>query len=549
MTRRRTLGLGALTGLAAAGAALGSAEPVAALIGRGTSPVIAVGLAVIDLVPRPVKDFGIRTFGQNDKVALLTGVFVLVALFAVACGVVSLRRRMVGAAGVALFGVVGILAAVTRPGAGPLAWLPSLVGAALGVAVLLFLASRGAAVGSAPREAMSVPRKAGSVSREAGASEPYDGIAPADAMRTRTPATPVATSRRGFLLLSGSVLVVAAGLGATGRYLGSLRDVAKERLKLTLPPAADPAPPLVAGVDLGLPDLTPFLTPEKDFYRVDTALAVPQLSTDDYRLKIHGRVGNPLTLTYQDLLDRDLVERVITLSCVSNEVGGTLAGTARWLGVPLKALLDEVRPEAGADQIVTKSIDGWTCGTPTSVVRDGRDALIVVGMNGKPLPIERGYPVRMLVPGLYGYVSATKWLVDMELTSFTDFDPYWVKRGWKPQAPIKTFSRIDTPRPLAGSKAGRITVAGVAWAQHRGIKRVDVRVDGGDWNTATLAAVPSEDTWRQWRWNWDATDATPGQHTLEVRATDRTGATQPERRAKPFPDGATGWHSVVVTVE
>lgn len=540
----RTLGLGAVTGVASAGAALGSAEPVAALIGRSSSPVVAVGLAVIDLVPRPVKDFGIETFGQHDKIALLTGVFLLLALFAVVCGVASLRHRLVGAAGVGLFGVVGVLAAVTRPGAGAFAWLPSLVGAAVGVAVLLFLTSRKAvAAPSPPAAPPAVPETSAEPGLRAEAGD-------ADAMRAQTPTrAPLGSSRRSFLLLSGAVVVVAAGLGATGRYLGSLRDVAKERLRIVLPAAADPAPPLPAGVDLELPDLTPFLTPEKDFYRVDTALALPQLSTDDYRLKIHGRVRKPLTLTYQDLLDRELVERVITLSCVSNEVGGTLAGTARWLGVPLKALLDEVEPEAGADQIVTRSVDGWTCGTPTSVVRDGRDALIVVGMNGKPLPVERGYPVRMLVPGLYGYVSATKWLVDLELTSFADFDPYWVARGWKPQGPIKTFSRIDTPRPLSTSKAGPIAVAGVAWAQHRGIERVEVRVDGGEWNVATLATVPSVDTWRQWRWDWDATKAGPGQHTLEVRATDRTGATQPEQRAKPFPDGATGWHSVVVTVQ
>ncbi|TQS39964.1 molybdopterin-dependent oxidoreductase [Cryptosporangium phraense] len=551
----RTLGFGALTGVSAAVAALGVAEPVAAGIGRGSSPVVAVGLAFIDLVPRPVKDFGIETFGQNDKVALLSGVFVILAIFAVVCGVVSLRRRLLGAAGVALFGVVGVVAAVTRPDAGPLASLPAVVGAAAGVGVLLFLAPRAAAAASARPPIRSSKLESPTEPTPVGESRlrAESATGGADAMRTKTPdgvrRGTTATSRRGFLLVSGSVLAVSAGLGAAGRYLTSLRDVTAERLNLTLPAAADPTPPLPTDVDLKLPDLTPFLTPDKDFYRVDTALAVPQLSTDDYRLKIHGRVRNPMTITYQDLLDRPLVERVITLSCVSNEVGGTLAGTARWLGVPLKALLDEVQPENGADQIVTKSVDGWTCGTPTSVVRDGRDALIVVGMNGKPLPIERGYPVRMLVPGLYGYVSATKWLVDLELTSFADFDPYWVKRGWKAQAPIKTFSRIDTPRPLASSKAGPIAVAGVAWAQHRGIERVEVRVDGGAWNTATLAPVPSEDTWRQWRWDWDATKATPGQHTLEVRATDRTAATQPERRAKPFPDGATGWHSVVVTVE
>jgi DMSO/TMAO reductase YedYZ molybdopterin-dependent catalytic subunit len=291
--------------------------------------------------------------------------------------------------------------------------------------------------------------------------------------------------------------------------------------------------------------LSPFMTSNKEFYRVDTALIVPQLSTTDWQLKIHGMVNQPMEIDFPTLLQRNLIERDITLTCVSNEVGGQYVGTARWLGARLADLLDEAGVRNGADQVVSRSIDGMTIGTPTAVVMDGRDAMLAVGMNGQPLPAEHGFPVRMVVPGLYGYVSATKWVVDLELTRFADNKPYWVKRGWARKAPIKTMSRIDTPRPLSTVKPGRVAVAGVAWAQHRGVDKVEVRVDGGDWTPTRLATVPSVDTWRQWVYEWDAA---PGQHTIEVRATDRTGAVQPERRANPFPSGATGWQSTVVTV-
>ncbi|TQS44100.1 molybdopterin-dependent oxidoreductase [Cryptosporangium phraense] len=547
MTRTERLGYGALIGVAAAGAALGVAEPVAALVGRGSSPVVAVGLAVIDAVPRPVKDFGIRTFGQHDKEALLAGVFVLLALFAVGVGVAALSRRWIGVGGVVVFGALGAVAALSRPAASVVSAVPSVLGTVAAVGVIVFLlraVPRPAASAGVPAAAAGAARPAPrhrSRPRARLQDQPQDRASARDTPPVRRPGL----DRRGFLAVTTSVVAASAALGGVGRFLTSLRDVGAERRGITLPAPADPAPALPAGADLKLPDLTPFLTPPRDFYRVDTALVVPQVSIDEYRLRIHGRVRHPLTLTYQDLLERDLIERVITLSCVSNEVGGDLAGTARWLGVRLKDLLDEAGPADDADQLLSTSVDGWTCGTPTAVVRDGRDAMLAVGMNGEPLPLQRGYPVRMLVPGLYGYVSATKWLVDLELTRFSDVAPYWVKRGWKREAPIKTFSRIDTPRPLANATAGRLAVAGVAWAQHRGVEKVEVRVDGGAWNAADLAAVPSVDTWRQWRWEWDAD---PGRHTLEVRATDRTGATQPEAREKPFPDGATGWHSVVVTV-
>ncbi|MGY0231082.1 molybdopterin-dependent oxidoreductase [Longispora urticae] len=484
---------GAWAGVGCAALALGVAELVSLLTGPRTSPLVAVGGAVVDATPEWAKEFAIRTFGENDKLALLIGTGSILFVFAVVLGIVAVRWPRLGYAGLALFGLLGLAAAVTRPGAGPVAALPTLVGVV--------------AAGFALHYSLRTPAADG-VGRN--------------------------VDRRGVLLAFGA----AAVTGGAGFTLARRNSGVP---KVTLP---EPVSPAAVAPDLGIPELTTFVTPNRDFYRVDTALVVPRIDPDGYRLKIKGRVGKPMTLTYQDLLDRPLVEREITLTCVSNEVGGELAGTARWLGVPLNELLREAAPQAGADQVVSRSSDGWTAGTPTSALMDGRDALLAVGMNGEPLPLEHGFPVRMIVPGLYGYVSATKWLVELELSSFTDFDPYWVKRGWAEQAPIKTFSRIDTPRPLSRPKSGMVTVAGVAWAQRRGIERVEVRVDGGAWQETALGTVVSTDTWRQWAWRWDAT---PGRHTLEVRATDRTGAVQPEERRTPFPDGATGWHSVVVT--
>src|SRR5439155_11221672 len=264
--------------------------------------------------------------------------------------------------------------------------------------------------------------------------------------------------------------------------------------------------------EVGVGQVTPFVTGTKDFYLIDTTLAAPQVAPDTWKLRIHGRVDRPLTLTYDQLLARPMIERYITLACVSNEVGGSLIGNARWLGVPLKGLLDEVGPHPDADQVVSRSVDGFTAGTPTAALRDGRDAMLAVAMNGSPLPVEHGFPVRMVVPGLYGYVSATKWLAELELSRFADFSAYWIKRGWAQQAPIKTESRIGTPSYGSKPAAGRVAVAGIAWAQHRGISKVEVRVDDGPWQEARLAAVPSVGTWRQWSWDWTAT---PGRHRIQ----------------------------------
>ncbi|MYV58150.1 molybdopterin-dependent oxidoreductase, partial [Streptomyces sp. SID3212] len=350
-----------------------------------------------------------------------------------------------------------------------------------------------------------------------------------------------------------AAVAASAVAGGVGRHLNTteLAKAAATREDIVLPPPASPARPVPAGADLRIPGLSSFTTPNKDFYRVDTALVVPRVDASAWRLRIHGAgVTRPLTVGFDDLLRRELIERDITLTCVSNEVGGPYVGNARWIGVRLADLLREagVRPPSDggpADQLVARSVDGMTIGSPVETVMDGRDAMLALGMNGEPLPFAHGFPVRMLVPGLYGYVSACKWIQDLELTTFDAYDAYWVKRTWSREAPIKTQSRIDTPRPFASPKAGRVPVAGVAWAQHRGIARVEVRVDGGAWQTARLAEESGRDTWRQWMWEWPAT---AGSHTLEVRATDRDGYTQTDRRAGTVPNGATGRHSVVVAV-
>ncbi|GAA4992699.1 hypothetical protein GCM10023225_30880 [Kineococcus glutinatus] len=300
-----------------------------------------------------------------------------------------------------------------------------------------------------------------------------------------------------------------------------------------------------AGVD-AVPGTTPWATSTADLYRVDTAfLGVPDVRVQDWSLRVHGMVGRELELRYEDLLAGPLLERWITLTCVSNQVGGELAGNVRWLGVALADVLRRVVPDAGADALLARSTDGFTTLTPLADVLDGRDALLAVGMNGEPLPREHGFPVRMVVPGIYGFASACKWVTEIEVTRFDSARAYWTDRGWARRAPVKTASRIDTPRSFARVPAGVVPVAGVAWAQHRGIRAVEVRVDGGGWQRAELLPAVSVDTWCQWVWRWDAA---PGQHTLQVRAVDGTGAVQTGEVAEPFPDGASGYDTLVLTV-
>ncbi|MGC4950413.1 molybdopterin-dependent oxidoreductase [Streptomyces sp. DT224] len=507
----------ALSGVIAGFGALAVAELAAAVVRPEAGPVAAVGGAVIDRTPPALKDFAVRNFGTDDKLVLELGILAVLALFAVAVGLLALRHRLTGSAAVLVLGAVGATAAAGRPEGRVPDALPSVLGALVGAALLYVLAGR-------------LVRARPSGVRSAGGFD-----------------------RRGFVVAAGAAAVASAGAGLLGRRLTSAVRAGAEasRRDVKLPAPGSPAPAVPAGADLGIRGLGPFVTPAKDFYRVDTALVVPRVDAGAWRLRIRGKgVPRPVTLTFQDLLRREAVERDITLTCVSNEVGGPYVGNARWLGVRLAGLLREagVRPpsEGGpADQLVARSVDGMTIGTPVEDVMDGRDALLAFGMNGEPLPFAHGFPVRMVVPGLYGYVSACKWIKDIELTTFDAYDAYWVRRTWSRRAPVKTQARIDTPRPFASPKAGTVPVAGVAWAQHRGITRVEVRVDGGPWHPARLAAPAGRDVWRQWVWEWPAT---PGSHTLEVRATDRTGATQTARRAGTVPDGATGRHSVVVDV-
>ena len=292
--------------------------------------------------------------------------------------------------------------------------------------------------------------------------------------------------------------------------------------------------------------MTPWLTPNEDFYRIDTALSVPEINAQDWELRIHGLVEQEVRLTFQDLLDAQLIESHVSLTCVSNPVGGNLAGNAKWLGMPIRDVLKMARPKEGADMVLSTSVDGFSASTPLEVLQDDRDAMLAIGMNGEALPLEHGYPVRMVVPGLYGFVSATKWVVDLEVTRFADNKAYWTQRGWSDHGPIKTMARVEVPKSFAKVPAGKVAIGGTAWAQTRGITKVEVQIDSGPWTEAVLSEEASLITWRQWSLDWDAT---PGPHYIKVRATDGTGEVQTDKRADPVPDGASGWQSVMVTVE
>jgi DMSO/TMAO reductase YedYZ molybdopterin-dependent catalytic subunit len=493
---------GALAGLLAGLAGVAAGQLAAAITRPQSSPIITVGETMIDATPTPLKEFAIRQFGSNDKHVLLSGIGVMLAVFAIVVGIIAVRKLWIGLVGVGLFGVIGIAAAISRPTFQFTDLAPAIIAGAVSVAVLWLLLK-----------------------------DQHQTSAGTD--------HPSAFTRRSFLRTGGLVAIGAVLVGAGGDLLTNVKQgsIAKLRTALRLPAPADAGPPAVTAAG--------FYTPDDAFYRVDTALTIPEIDPGSWTLKIHGMVDHPMTLNLDQLLARPLIQRDITLNCVSNEVGGPYVGTARWLGAPLAALLTEAGVKPGADQVVARSIDGMTIGTPVATIMDGRPAMLAVGMNGQPLPFEHGFPVRMLTPGLYGYVGACKWIIDIEVTTFAAYDPYWVKRGWTAMAPVKTASRIDRPAGLSQLKAGQVRVQGVAWAQERGIAKVEVQVDSGAWHPATLAPVPSIDTWVQWTWPWRAT---AGLHQLTVRATDKTGAVQPEKRVDTFPNGATGWHSVSVTV-
>jgi DMSO/TMAO reductase YedYZ molybdopterin-dependent catalytic subunit len=502
-------GWAALAGVLAGAAGLAVAELVAALVAPAASTLFAGGAAVVDVVPAWLKDFAVQAFGTNDKAVLLGSIGLVLALGAALAGWLELRRPPTGALLIGAVGAVGAIVAVLRPDATALWALPSVVG--IGGAVILL------------RSAITRLR-------------------PVPDLRTDEGTT---VDRRGFLAVTGIAAGIAVLALAGSRVVSAgASAVNAVREKIRLPAARTAAAPVPAGADLRLDGLAPYITPNPEFYRIDTALRVPQLEPADWSLEVHGMVDEPFTITWDELLAMPLEEHHVTLACVSNTVGGDLIGNALWLGYPVRALLERAKPQAGADMVLSRSDDGFTAGTPLEVLQDpDRASLLAIGMNGEALPVDHGFPARLVVPGLYGYVSATKWVTSLKVTTFDADQGYWTPRGWSALGPIKVQSRIDVPRGSAAP--GAVTVAGVAWAQHTGIGKVEVRADDGAWVTAELAETVGSDTWRQWR---ASIDLDAGDHTLAVRATDADGLVQTEAEAPPAPDGATGWHTVQVSV-
>jgi DMSO/TMAO reductase YedYZ molybdopterin-dependent catalytic subunit len=539
-TRRRLAGwlLPAIAGLVSVLLGLGVAELVAAIAAPSASPVLVVGSLMIDWAPPWAKNTAVALFGTGDKAALLTGIAIVLALLAGAAGVLEHIRPPIGRVLFGAAGVFGVGAAITRSGSSPFDIVPA------GVATILALISLGYLLRKLDEQPRPRPINPAALRASAGAKAPATVTAEAAAAARAEAAR---LSRRRFLGLSGGAVVIG-GLSALGGYAleAGARAATAARNALKLPAAAAKAVPVPAAAELDIPGLAKVVTSNGDFYRIDTALQIPQIDPTQWSLKITGMVEKPITVTFAELLAYPLEESYTTIMCVSNDVGGNLIGNAKWLGYPIRHLLAEAKPKAAADMVFSHSQDGFTASTPLSVLQeDGRNAILAVGMNGDPLPLEHGYPVRMVVPGLYGYVSATKWVVELEVTRFADQSAYWTERGWSSHGPIKLESRIDVPRDGVSVTAGKVVVAGVAWHQHTGIQSVEVRVDGGAWNEAVLATAISADTWVQWKWEWDAP---AGSHQLEVRATDATGAVQTADQQGTVPDGATGYHEIAVQV-
>ncbi|NNH06853.1 molybdopterin-dependent oxidoreductase [Cellulomonas fimi] len=524
MALRRSDADAALAGVAAGAVTVGTGALVAALTGASSDPLVAVGAAFVDATPAWLKDWAAGTFGTADKAVLGGGEVLVLALLAALAGVLAHRRWAWGATLVVALGAVAGLAAMARPDAGVLAPLPAVAGAAAGLLTLRALVRR---IPDDASTAADVDRPA-----RARAGLP-DGAGPTDGDRVRAPADEGSASGP-----SRRALLVGVGVaGASRRGVQAVRDA------IRLPAPARTAAPVPA--DVQVEGVGPWATPTDAFYRIDTALVVPQVDPATWRLRVHGLVEREVELTWDELLGSDLVEAWVTLACVSNPVGGDLVGNQRWLGLPIRDVLARARPTAEADMVLSRSVDGFTASTPLEVLTDDRDALLAVAMDGAPLPPEHGFPVRMVVPGLYGYVSATKWVVDLEVTRFDAASAYWTERGWSERGPVKTQSRFEVPRAGARVAAGDVVVAGTAWAQHRGVTRVQVRVDDGAWQDAELAGDGGVDTWRHWRWTWRAE---PGEHRLLVRAFDPDGPQTGEQQ-DVVPDGATGYDTLTLTVD
>jgi DMSO/TMAO reductase YedYZ molybdopterin-dependent catalytic subunit len=497
----------AFAGAVSAAAALGISELLAGILSGGSSLIASVGQVVIGLQPPGAKDFMVALFGTNDKLAFELFIVGVGTVIGGGLGLLARRRFLLGALGFVAFGVIGFLAALSDPVGTP-AITAVTASAAVGAGVWLL----GWLLPSAP-----------------------------DRATVRMPNW----SRRSFLIRAGGVGVGAVAMGILGRVLVERQRFAPIGSGPAVPPASETAPALGPDADLSttVTALTPIVMPNDRFYRIDTALLTPTVNTDGWTLRIHGMVDRETTLTWDELIGLPMFEQYVTIACVSNEVGGDLVGNAKWTGVRLREVLALAGVQASATQLVGRSVDGWTAGMPTAWVMDeSREPMIAVKMNDEPLPPSHGYPARLIVPGLYGYVSATKWLTELELNTLEGFDGYWVPLGWAKEAPILTQSRIDTPRGRV--TAGTVPVAGIAWAPDRGISRVEVAIDG-EWQEARLSSPISDATWVQWVYDWSATS---GQHVISVRATDGNGETQTEQRTPPAPDGARGWHTVSLEV-
>jgi DMSO/TMAO reductase YedYZ molybdopterin-dependent catalytic subunit len=506
----------ALSGVVAAGLALATGELVAAFVPGAISPLVAVGAAVIDFAPPGSKDFMVSLFGTNDKLALLIVVGAAVLAFGPLIGLLARRSTTAAGVAIAILTGVGALAALRDPTSSMTAVLASwAVQTGVGYVALTTL------VGAA------LPR-------------PVPG---------KKKVEPESATRRRFLTWAGGLGVLAVVGGGLGRSMLNARAANIAKAETSIPPVTSPVPSAGPDDGLSVPGITPLVMPNDRFYRIDTALLVPSVDVSSWQLRVHGMVNKEVTLTFDELVAMPLVEQYVTIACVSNEVGGNLVGNAKWTGVPLLDVLDMAGIQAGASQIVPRSVDGWTAGFPTDWVTHPerpRDALIAVKMNDVPLPVEHGFPARLIVPGLYGYVSATKWLAELELTTLDAFDAYWVPRGWSKEAPILTQSRIDVPGSGSQVAAGLVAIAGVAWAPDRGVSKVEVRIDQDAWREATLStATFGPQAWVQWMYAWQAA---PGDHQVSVRATDGTGTVQDANVTPPPPDGARGYHTIGVSV-
>ncbi|MDR6143803.1 DMSO/TMAO reductase YedYZ molybdopterin-dependent catalytic subunit [Microbacterium foliorum] len=532
---RRFIFWAALSGVISGAVFLATAELFALIFARSASPILAVGGFVIDIVPQPFKEFAIATFGEYDKIALLVGLGLAVVIASAIAGILQLLRPPLGVIALVVAGALSTAAIVTRAGVTPLAFLPPVLGTIAGSILIVLLIRRLKTWKAAAVPVAMTDRKG-------------EGLAVTDreTVGQDVEQPPKAMGRRQFFVLAGiasaSAVVVGIASRAVSMTVASVATI-RDALKLPAPKSTVTVP---KGAELDIPGLSTLFTPNKDFYRVDTALTVPTIDPSTWRLVIDGMVDQRVEMSFQDILDMGLDEYAITLTCVSNEVGGDLVGNAKWLGVPLRDVLKKAGVKSGADMVLSKSVDGYTASTPlSSLTDDNIDAILAVGMNGEPLPLEHGFPVRMVVPGLYGYVSATKWLTELKVTTFDKDEAYWTPRGYSAEAPIKFASRVDTPKVGQAVDAGRIPIAGVAWAQTVGIERVEVRIDEGEWMPATLSAPINENTWVQWFMEWDAT---PGTHYVAVRAINKNGDMQIEERAPIAPNGSSGWQRSLIRV-